>query len=191
MKFILTFIAFVAFMLQAQADTNGIRPTSLEPLLPETYLMETVIEYSQEELDCMVTNLYHEARGEGFAGMYAVAMVVLNRVEDDRYPDTVCGVVQQGPVDSKGMPKRHRCQFSWWCDGKSDTMNDTDSFLTALGVAELIMINAAKPGPEFTLPDVTEGATHYHTTEVKPNWRNDRGMARTGIIGSHIFYRWG
>lgn len=184
-------ILFTMFSVSSYADTNGIRPTSIYELLPEQFLMDTVIEFSQEELDCMVENLYHEARGEGFAGMYAVAMVVLNRVEDKRYPDTVCSVVQQGPVNANGLPKRHKCQFSWWCDGKSDKMHDTDSFFEALAVAELVMLNASKAGPEFTLPDITEGATHYHTDEVDPYWTDDRNMSETGQIGSHIFYRWG
>ena len=143
---IFTILSAMLLPLKAYADTSGIRPTSSAALLPENYIMDTEITYSQEELDCMVANLYHEARGEGFAGMYAVAMVVLNRVQDKRYPDTVCGVVQQGPVNSNGLPKRHKCQFSWWCDGKSDKMNDTDAFFEALGVAELqIAIDVTVP----------------------------------------------
>lgn len=190
MNRIILMITIFFISITIKADTTGLRPTSAKVLLPAHYIQEKAT-YSQTDLDCMVANLYHEARGEGFAGMYAVAMVVLNRVEDKRYPDTICGVVQQGPVDANGLPKRYRCQFSWWCDGKSDEMHDIDSFFKALGVAEMVLISLSSSGKKYVLPDVTEGATHYHTNEVSPKWRNDNGMTKITEVGSHIFYRWG
>ena len=54
--------------------------------------------YSQDDVNCLVENMYFEARSDGYAGMYATSMVVMNRVMDDRYPNTVCEVVKQGPV---------------------------------------------------------------------------------------------
>lgn len=157
----------------------------------EHFLMQTEIVdgVDLEEFDCMVSNLYHEARGEGFSGMYAVAMVVMNRVEDTRYPNSICEVVKQGPVDAKGNPKKHRCQFSWWCDGNADTIVDTKSVKLAELITEVVYISSAV-GNGYMLVDVTEGSTHYHTTAVSPNWRNDRGMTEIGRFGSHIFYRW-
>ena len=68
-----------------------------------------------DEITCLAQNIYFEARSEPVAGMLAVGHVVLNRVASDRFPDTVCKVIRQG-----GERRRHRCQFSWWCDGRSD-----------------------------------------------------------------------
>jgi spore germination cell wall hydrolase CwlJ-like protein len=66
-------------------------------------------------LRCLALNIYHEARGEPVSGQCAVGHVVMNRVSDNHYPDSICGVVKQG-----GAVKRYRCQISWWCDGRSD-----------------------------------------------------------------------
>ena len=43
-------------------------------------------------------NMYHEARDQGTAGKLAVSAVVLNRVNDDRFPDSVCEVVLQAQM---------------------------------------------------------------------------------------------
>ncbi len=55
---------------------------------------------------CLTEALYFEARGETVRGMFAVAEVILNRVDDPRYPSSVCAVVNQG------TGKKFRCQFT-------------------------------------------------------------------------------
>lgn len=147
---------------------------------------------------CLALNVYYEARGSNLADMYAVSDVVLNRVRDSRYPNTICDVVYQGPTreswktkqdpelpDEQRVynPVRNMCQFSWYCDGKNDIPKDETGWATAQMVAGSILFANKHRG-------ITEGATHYHATYVKPNWRNDRGMQHVGRIGSHIFYRW-
>ena len=74
------------------------------------------------ETECLAENIYFEARNQGFAGWVAVAQVTLNRVRDDRFPNTICEVVKQGLTYESGFPIRDKCQFSWYCDGKSDTI---------------------------------------------------------------------
>ena len=74
---------------------------------------------------CLALNTYHEAKNQSLVGQIATAQVVMNRVADDRYPNTVCEVVKQGHTSflkkfNKNNAIRHRCQFSWYCDGKSD-----------------------------------------------------------------------
>jgi len=49
-----------------------------------------------ESLICLALNVYHEARSQSLVEQIAVAQVVVNRVNDDRYPDSICGVVKQG-----------------------------------------------------------------------------------------------
>ena len=136
---------------------------------------------------CLALNTYHEAKNQSMIGQIATAQVVMNRVEDSRYPNTVCEVVKQGPTrtswkdPSKRIPVKHRCQFSWYCDGKSDVPKNEKAWRKAQDVAFLVLYDKIKM-------DVTEGATHYHATYVKPAWAKTK--KRTTQIEKHIFYRW-
>ena len=136
---------------------------------------------------CLALNTYHEAKNQSTVGQIATAQVVMNRVEDRRFPNTVCEVVKQGPTrpswedPNKEYPIRHRCQFSWYCDGKSDVPKNEKAWRKAQDVAFLVLYD------KITL-DVTEGATHYHATYVKPAWAKTK--KRTTRIEKHIFYRW-
>ena len=96
-----------------------------------------------EALVCLALNVYHEARDQPFIGQVAVAQVVMNRVHDDRYPDDVCEVVMQGPTYSwkPDFPVRHRCQFSWYCDGKSDKTPDQTAWEQALVIAQGVYLS--------------------------------------------------
>jgi len=125
-------------------------------------------------LTCIALNVYHEARSEPMAGQYAVAHVVLNRVAHESFPDDACKVVYQGY--SKG---KHKCQFSWYCDGKSDTPREKTHWLYAQVVAHNVIRGFHK--------DNTEGATHYHANYVSPWW--NKHYDKTVTHGSHIFYK--
>ncbi|MGY8864314.1 MAG: cell wall hydrolase [Methylophagaceae bacterium] len=139
-----------------------------------------------ENTYCMALNIYHESRSENLAGKFAVADVVMNRVYDRRYPHTICSVIYQAemkpswkdPLDM--IPVRNRCQFSWFCDGKSDEPAESDAWNESLLVAHQ-SIN------EGRMAGITEGATHYHTTSIEPYWASS--LNQIGTIGSHIFYR--
>ena len=139
---------------------------------------------------CLADNMYFEARNQGTAGIIAVSNVVLNRVASDMYPNTVCGVVRQGPHRESWRkngvyhPVKHRCQFSWYCDGKSDDIPSFDGeiFQLIYEYAELYL------RPDVILIDITDGATHYHADYVFPEWRKSK--TKTVEIGDHIFYRW-
>jgi N-acetylmuramoyl-L-alanine amidase len=119
--------------------------------------------YSMAEFRCMMDNLYHEARGEGVLGMSAVASVVMNRAVATG--QDVCAVVY-----------KHK-QFSW--THKPKPIADKDNLHNIFVVA-----NKALSG---TLTDVTQGATHYHATHVKPKWA--KAMRKVVIINNHIFYK--
>lgn len=127
---------------------------------------------------CLALNIYHEARSEPLAGQIAVAEVVLNRVASPHFPDNVCDVVKQGEYVND-HPVRNRCQFSWWCDGKSDKPKDTVRWGEAINLA------AAMSQNEFV--DITEGALYYHATYVSPSWA--KHYKKTVKIDNHIFYR--
>ena len=136
---------------------------------------------------CLALNTYHEAKNQSMIGQIATAQVVMNRVADDRYPNTVCEVVKQGPHrpswenPEKEYPVRHRCQFSWYSDGKSDVPKNEKAWKKAQDYAYLVLYNRINL-------DVTEGATHYHATYVRPAWAKTK--TRTTKIEKHIFYRW-
>ena len=132
---------------------------------------------------CLAQNIYFEAGNQPLAGKIAVAQVVLNRLEHYSYPDTVCGVVYDAEYKTNWngniVPVRNRCQFSWWCDGKSDEPLDTKTWLLSMRVARDVMQGA--------YGDITEGATHYHSIMVEPYWAET--LNETVQITDHIFYK--
>lgn len=139
------------------------------------------------EMKCLALNVYYEARSSSLADQYSVADVVLNRVQDRRYPNSICAVVQQGKQKpswkdpNKMVMVRNMCQFSWYCDGKADEPQDTDSWTRAQMIAWNIYYHNKYRG-------MTESATHYHAEYVNPKWASQ--LQLVGRIGSHIYYRW-
>jgi spore germination cell wall hydrolase CwlJ-like protein len=132
--------------------------------------------HSEGEITCLATAIYFEARGEPQLGQLAVAQVVLNRVKNPAYPNTICGVVYQ----NKNM--RHRCQFSFACDGIRDRVTDEGSWTQALALARKVVGDET----DMFLADVGT-STHYHAVYVRPRWA--RSMKKMDKIGRHIFYK--
>ena len=153
---------------------------------PETLIIEE-LSYTEEDLHRLALNLYHEARNELEAGMYAVADVTQNRVDDKRWPNTICDVVYEAKMytaaSGKKYPVRNRCQFSWYCDGRDDKPRQGRSWEKSKYIARMFLTHDEFRG-------ITEGATHYHATYVNPRWATAKGMHMIGQIGEHIFYRW-
>ncbi len=125
------------------------------------------------EIECLALNIYFEARGEPEVGQVAVGHVVMNRVASARFPGTVCDVIQQG-----GELRRYRCQFSWWCDGRSDKPRNKRLWEKSAELALNVYWGRTE--------DPTEGALWYHADYVKPYWR--KAFERGPKIGRHIFY---
>tara|TARA_Y100001980_G_C14368068_1_gene173859 strand:+ start:57 stop:491 length:435 start_codon:yes stop_codon:yes gene_type:complete len=135
-----------------------------------------------EAIICLALNVYHEAKNQSLSGQIAVAEVVMNRVADSRYPNNVCDVVKQGLTYkwNPGFPIRNKCQFSWYCDGKSDVAKEKDAWEEALSVAKGVY--------HGYLDAYLEGATHYHAYYVNPSWAETKTYITR--IDDHIFYRW-
>ncbi len=125
------------------------------------------------EWQCLTEALYFEARGETRQGMYAVAEVILNRRDSGDYPNSVCGVINQG------TGAQYACQFTYTCDGLSDAVREQGAWNIVGQVAAQMLAGAPR--------NLTEGATHYHTRGVNPSWA--RRFPRTAAIGAHLFYR--
>lgn len=126
-----------------------------------------------KELACLTEAIYFEARGEPINGQIAVAEVILNRVNSPIFPNTVCGVIQQG---SENLNK---CQFSYKCDGEPEYMTEPKAMKRASDVAILIMKGERRALSGY--------ATHYHADYVDPYWAST--LLKTATIGTHIFYR--
>jgi len=133
------------------------------------------------EAYCMAVNIYYEARGEPVRGQVAVGNVVLNRVKDRRYPNTVCGVIKQAKYDPISYaPIKHKCQFSWYCDGKSDKVEKEKAFRSAVGISIGLMTGR--------INDNTEGATHYfNPSKAQPYWA--KNMVHLVTYDNHEFYK--
>lgn len=141
----------------------------------------------REEIACLATNIYFEARGEPRKGQEAVALVTLNRVKSRRYPDNVCDVVHQARVDNYGDPVLHACQFSWYCDGFEREVTEVEVYTQIHALAEFVYINhLLNPG---AMADHTRGSTHYHARRVSPHWSQHPNYLRVATIGEHVFYR--
>ena len=120
---------------------------------------------------CLSEALYFEARGETVKGQFAVAEVILNRVKSTRFPSSLCGVINQGT----GL--KYQCQFTYTCDGQAENIHNPAAYVRVSKVARAIMDGKS--------PVLTNGATHYHTTAVRPRWAKVyTKTARIGVIFS-------
>jgi spore germination cell wall hydrolase CwlJ-like protein len=144
---------------------------------PEMFSEETVdhllLADVNNQVKCLAEAMYFEARGEDILGQYAVAEVILNRVDSDDFPNSVCKVV------SEGATKLNACQFSYNCDGKPEYVNDSRSYKRILKLSNMLYGGTARV--------LTDGATFYHAKTVTPSWITQ--MKKTSEIGRHIFYK--
>nr|WP_314578988.1 cell wall hydrolase [uncultured Pseudomonas sp.] len=121
---------------------------------------------------CLSRTIYWEAKGGTDADMEAVANVVLNRLGHEGYPDTICGVVKQG-VEKKA------CQFSWWCDGRSDQVKEDGRYAASKEIARKAL--------NQQLTDRTKGAMYFHDRNVRPAWAGE--YIKTAETGKFLFYK--
>jgi hypothetical protein len=145
---------------------------ALRPALP--FVFKGSAEDRRRALRCLTQAVYYEAALEPDNGQAGVAQVVLNRVRDPNYANTVCGVVFEGAERVTG------CQFSFTCDGSLAQAPVGWAWDRARKVAERALNGAVAQ-------DVGT-ATHYHADYVHPWWAPT--VAKVTQIGAHIFYRW-
>ncbi|WP_150303387.1 cell wall hydrolase [Pseudomonas saliphila] len=125
-----------------------------------------------DAITCLARSIYWEAKGDGADSMEAVASVVLNRLADGGFPETVCEVVKQGS-------EQGACQFSWWCDGRSDTVQEEEPYRMATEIARKALNGQLK--------DRTDGALYFHDRSVAPGWSDT--FVKTAEIGDLFFYK--
>lgn len=161
-------------LAKAEKATSRRAADLAAPLLIEystAWLYTQAAPTGDAQWECLKTALYFEARGESLKGQFAVAEVILNRVDSASYPNTVCGVVNQGGGGS--------CQFSYNCDGQRDVMHERGAADLSGRIAR-VMLDGAPRG-------LTAGATYFHSRAVRPSWANK--FPQTAAIGAHLFYR--
>ena len=136
-------------------------------------LLSLPVPKSDKQMSCLAEALYFEARGEPIKGQLAVGEVILNRVEDRRYPSSICKVVNQG------TGRRFACQFTYTCDGKLETVHERKPYEIALKIAKILLTTHDRK--------LTRGSTHYHSNYVDPKW--SKKFERVAKFGRHIFYK--
>ena len=155
-------------------------------IMNEYYSGDKTAEKDIESVVCLAKNAYFEARNQSILSQIAVSQVVMNRVQHQDFPNTVCGVVYEAQLSkwykeklNKEVPLKDRCQFSWYCDGKADIIRDQDAYELALAVAHQVLSG-------YDMVDVTKGALWYHATYVRPYWAKEK--LYTVKHEDHIFY---
>ena len=149
-----------------------------------------------EDLYCLALNAYHEARGVGMTEMMAVSQVVMNRANRREIFEPICAVVTEGPVreswktrDNKALleeeriyiPIKHKCQFSWWCDGRSDIVRNFKGWKDAILAAYLVYNNYGE--------DKVNGALYYYAHDKidRPVWA--KNMQVTAVLAGHTYLK--
>ena len=144
-----------------------------------------------DEVKCLAQNIYFEARDQTIKGQIAVALVTLNRVESRQFPNTICKVIHQASRYSNGKLKKHKCHFSWYCDGKSDIPRDRIAWKVSKTIARAMLrrtgANIKHFGKKWDMKDFLNGAKYYHRIDVNPYWNNK--MIKVMTIGDHIFWK--
>lgn len=194
MKYLITgiligFIAAFTLMVYNQPEvTPVVRDVPvIEFVAPVAEPVEVYIappRFSAEEVLCLQENIFFEAATETDVGRKAVASVTLNRVKSPDWPATICGVVREALLDDRGVPKRNKCQFSWYCDGLSDEPDLDNAWIKRkwdeIGVLAEYMSNGEGK-------DTVNGSIMYHTTDSSPDWDYTK-IAVHDTVGAHVFY---
>ena len=147
---------------------------------------ESLFTARKKSIECMALNIYHEARSLSTAGQLAVAQVTLNRVQSQKYPNTICEVVYQGKhwvaKDGTKYPRKNLCQFSWYCDGLNDKPQNQRMYDRSIELATQV-VDGKWPD------DITDGAMYYYADYIDPP-RWTKGKIRAATIDVHRFYRY-
>lgn len=129
----------------------------------------------KKEVNCLAKNIYYEAGLETYEGRVAVAQVTVNRAENGKFPDSICGVVHQKTRVTSG---RFICQFSWVCDSSRKKIDyDSPRWFNSIEAAKDVILDGTR------LAHLSD-ALYFHNTHVTPRW----GLERVARIGGHVFY---
>ena len=211
-----TLAVIYLFLLMTPVHANEIKgssthfTTKAKHILWQELNSQKVDNNYHPEVLCLAENIYFEARAESYSGKAAVGNVTRNRVQDSRWPNTFCEVVKQGPVreswktkqhknladsDRVNYPRKHRCQFSWYCDGQKDviwanyekTGQMIEGNARAWRESVQLAIYILEVG-QMQIKDNTNGAVYYYAHNlVYPSWAETKQYL--GQLGNHTFMK--
>lgn len=167
MKKLIIIFSVLVSTLFAYTQLHTPNNTSKFDTTPYAELSKT----SKKEVDCLALNMYREAGVEETHGMIAVALVTMNRLKSEKFPETVCKIVHQ--------KKNTTCQFSWVCLNRLPRI-DEKIYNYTRELATYVFLNY------HLIKDITDGALFYHADYVNPRWKK---LEVTTKIGRHIFYK--
>lgn len=127
--------------------------------------------YAAKQIQCLALNAYYEARSDNRKSMIAVSQVVMNRAS----------ILETDPCDVVYERNHRGCQFSWTCNPQRAKRWEDESFRRALDVAYDVYHGKVR--------DLVDGATHYHTTAIRPFWSRSNKFVKVDRIGSHVYYK--
>jgi len=146
-------------------------------------------EFSRDVI-CLAKNIYFEARDQSTKGQIAVALVTINRVKSRSFPNSVCRVVKQANRNKLGKVIKHKCHFSWYCDGLPDIPEEYIPWKVSITIARAMLkkrgVYITHWGERWNVEDFLNGSTHYHRVDVDPYW--NKNMLVSATIGDHVFY---
>lgn len=159
---------FVVYMLLAVVKSNS--PSTIESINTansnkQQNSKEKEIILSEKEVKCLTETIYYEARGESNKGKLAVANVVINRMENKSFPDTVCSVVYQ------------KKQFSW--TKNKYKIKEWDAWEESKEMATEIL----KDHYEGERVDNAKGSLYFSTGY------HHKGTKKVAKIDSHVFFK--
>lgn len=151
----------------------GIRVTSL--VIEQQEQNRVLEEYKASERNCLVTALYHEARGEGTKGIEAVASVIYNRKHHPYYPSSYCGIVNQYK------------QFSYTLLNKpfGEALEASVPAYEGKVYAEILAISDRMVNNRFK-PSLAPNVLWYAERKVHNHWTKRKQVVAE--IGKHKFY---
>lgn len=178
---VLLFILIFAAILDFNRTTDSNPTITLEEFLSINPLQEVIeveikdflVKVDPEELECLQKNVYFEAGNQSRRGKEAVALVTLNRIRANHYPDNVCDVVYQ------------RKQFSWTFLKKNHNPKLNNVLEKKQWEVSGEVAMAALRGE---VENFLGNSTHYHATYVNPSWASSSRMMNVAKIDTHIFY---
>jgi spore germination cell wall hydrolase CwlJ-like protein len=162
---------FFQALLQSFRSKNEPKPVQVD--FSRAWLDAQPTASGDAQWACLSEALYFEARGETVKGQFAVGEVIVNRAKSDLFPDSLCGVIKQG------TGRKFQCQFTYTCDGRKEVIAEPEAYQRVAKVARVLIDGMGE--------ELTDGATYYHTTSVRPSW--SRKFVKTTRIGVHVFYR--
>lgn len=159
---------FVAEEVVQTLPQEAAAPTTNASSLRELVSMVDSDVQLTEQMRCLAGAVYFESRGEALAGQLAVAQVVINRADDNRWPASYCGVVYQ------------RSQFSFVRGGRMPSINTSSAAWDRA-------VSVARIAHDGLWESEAADAVYFHASYVRPRW--SRSKTRLTQIDTHVFYR--